>query len=82
MGIIQVNTPQGLVDVKISGTDPTPQEQQRIINKFFLLYLYTTVCIILVSIVVVCVVVVVLLCFLFYINKIVSNTTQGKYHNI
>ena len=35
MGIIQVNTPQGLVDVKISGTDPTPQEQQRIIDKFF-----------------------------------------------
>lgn len=35
MGIIQVNTPEGLVDVKISGTDPTPQEQQRIIDRFF-----------------------------------------------
>ena len=35
MGIIQVNTPEGLVDVKISGTDPTIQEQQRIINRFF-----------------------------------------------
>ena len=34
MGIIQVNTPEGLVDVKISGTEPTPQEQQRIIDGF------------------------------------------------
>lgn len=35
MGIIQVETPDGLVDVKISGTDPTRQEQQRIIDKLF-----------------------------------------------